>query len=197
MTAIIKDVTLLRQKSEPVSSVQEAKDIVQKLEAILMQCDGFGLSAIQIGIAKNVAIIRKSKGGGFVNIINPEIIEQDSPYDFIGEGCLSFPGIFVKSKRFEHFTIKNQVIEDDKFREETQYYYSDSHHQQEKTDSDYESLACQHEIDHMLGKIIIDQWEQSGGTIIRKSDKIGRNDLCPCKSGKKFKKCCMGKKIYD
>jgi preprotein translocase subunit SecA len=23
--------------------------------------------------------------------------------------------------------------------------------------------------------------------------KIGRNDLCPCGSGKKFKKCCLGK----
>ncbi len=26
---------------------------------------------------------------------------------------------------------------------------------------------------------------------------IGRNDKCPCGSGKKFKKCCMGKRIYD
>ena len=23
--------------------------------------------------------------------------------------------------------------------------------------------------------------------------KVGRNDLCPCESGKKFKKCCWGK----
>jgi len=23
--------------------------------------------------------------------------------------------------------------------------------------------------------------------------KIGRNELCPCKSGKKYKKCCLGK----
>lgn len=23
--------------------------------------------------------------------------------------------------------------------------------------------------------------------------KVGRNDLCPCQSGKKFKKCCMVK----
>ena len=23
--------------------------------------------------------------------------------------------------------------------------------------------------------------------------KVGRNDLCPCGSGKKYKKCCMGK----
>ncbi len=27
--------------------------------------------------------------------------------------------------------------------------------------------------------------------------KPGRNDPCPCGSGKKFKKCCMGKGIYD
>ena len=27
--------------------------------------------------------------------------------------------------------------------------------------------------------------------------KIGRNDPCPCGSGRKFKKCCMGKRIYD
>ena len=27
--------------------------------------------------------------------------------------------------------------------------------------------------------------------------KVGRNDDCPCKSGKKFKRCCMGKGIYD
>ncbi|RUA06410.1 MAG: hypothetical protein DSY38_04320, partial [Fusobacteria bacterium] len=24
----------------------------------------------------------------------------------------------------------------------------------------------------------------------RTSDKVGRNDLCPCGSGKKYKKCC-------
>jgi len=32
---------------------------------------------------------------------------------------------------------------------------------------------------------------------IRTKKKIGRNDLCPCDSGKKFKKCCIGKGIYD
>jgi len=30
-----------------------------------------------------------------------------------------------------------------------------------------------------------------------KKSKIGRNDPCPCGSGKKFKKCCMEKGIYD
>ena len=32
---------------------------------------------------------------------------------------------------------------------------------------------------------------------IRAGNKIGRNDPCPCGSGKKFKKCCMGKGVYD
>lgn len=30
-----------------------------------------------------------------------------------------------------------------------------------------------------------------------KNKKIGRNKPCPCNSGKKFKKCCLGKGIYD
>ncbi len=30
----------------------------------------------------------------------------------------------------------------------------------------------------------------SGGTVVRNQPKVGRNDPCPCGSGKKFKKCC-------
>lgn len=30
-----------------------------------------------------------------------------------------------------------------------------------------------------------------------KKNKVGANDLCPCGSGRKFKKCCRGKGIYD
>lgn len=32
---------------------------------------------------------------------------------------------------------------------------------------------------------------------VREEKKIGRNHPCPCGSGKKFKKCCIGKGIYD
>lgn len=34
-------------------------------------------------------------------------------------------------------------------------------------------------------------------TTMIKKKKIGRNELCPCGSGKKFKKCCIGKGIFD
>jgi uncharacterized protein YecA (UPF0149 family) len=33
-------------------------------------------------------------------------------------------------------------------------------------------------------------WETQGGARQAPAAKVGRNDLCPCGSGKKFKKCC-------
>jgi preprotein translocase subunit SecA len=32
--------------------------------------------------------------------------------------------------------------------------------------------------------------EKKKTIIVRKAEKVGRNDLCPCGSGKKYKKCC-------
>ncbi len=33
--------------------------------------------------------------------------------------------------------------------------------------------------------------KNKGTTFVRKSEKIGRNDLCPCGSKNKFKACCL------
>ena len=33
-----------------------------------------------------------------------------------------------------------------------------------------------------------------GRTVVREGVKVGRNEPCPCGSGKKYKKCCLGKK---
>ena len=34
------------------------------------------------------------------------------------------------------------------------------------------------------------QVNESGKTVRREAPKVGRNDPCPCGSGKKYKKCC-------
>ena len=34
-------------------------------------------------------------------------------------------------------------------------------------------------------------------TIVREYKKIGRNDKCPCGSGKKYKNCCLGSGKYE
>ncbi|MFO0794416.1 MAG: DUF1186 domain-containing protein [Candidatus Brocadiaceae bacterium] len=38
-----------------------------------------------------------------------------------------------------------------------------------------------------------DEYEEIMGQSVRETPKIGRNSPCPCGSGKKYKKCCMGK----
>jgi preprotein translocase subunit SecA len=46
-------------------------------------------------------------------------------------------------------------------------------------------------------ELSLDDWRpQEIITVKRDKPKVGRNDPCPCGSGKKYKKCCMGKGIY-
>ena len=52
-----------------------------------------------------------------------------------------------------------------------------------------ESVCVQHEIDHLNGMRILDRAMEL--TIRRDKPKIGRNEPCPCGSGKKYKKCCI------
>jgi len=40
-------------------------------------------------------------------------------------------------------------------------------------------------------------WKEAHTQKVRKYPKVGRNDLCPCGSGKKFKNCCMSKQNWD
>ncbi|MFN0017103.1 MAG: SEC-C metal-binding domain-containing protein [Pirellulaceae bacterium] len=35
------------------------------------------------------------------------------------------------------------------------------------------------------------------GTIVRDEKRVGRNDVCPCGSGRKFKQCCIRKALQD
>jgi uncharacterized protein YecA (UPF0149 family) len=54
--------------------------------------------------------------------------------------------------------------------------------------SDFTAQVWQHEINHLNGiaEEIVDIHFD-----LPIPKKINRNDLCPCGSGKKFKKCCM------
>lgn len=51
------------------------------------------------------------------------------------------------------------------------------------------------EFSHELKRSMSDAGEHRAGRVvpIRDGPKVGRNDPCPCGSGKKFKKCCLGK----
>ena len=43
----------------------------------------------------------------------------------------------------------------------------------------------------------LEESEPPSLTIVRRNERIGRNDPCPCGSGKKFKKCCMNQAVKE
>ena len=191
MVKVVKDMNVLRQKSEDVSSVDEAKSLIKDLEDALKQLsNGVGLAAIQLGHAKKVGVIKKANGE-FLHLINPQLIEFENEFIYFNEGCLSFPGVFRSTKRYHDIVVKHQIIEDDKFKEQTFVAHHCSESCKCGNDDNLVVIAIQHEIEHFSGNLIFDH-DIKGEQII-KEVKVGRNDPCPCKSGKKFKKCCINK----
>jgi uncharacterized protein YecA (UPF0149 family) len=55
-----------------------------------------------------------------------------------------------------------------------------------------ESAEADH-LDRDLFEVEDDFWLPEVKQVVRQGPKIGRNDPCPCGSGKKYKKCCLGK----
>ena len=136
---IITDITYLRQKSKKEFSQDAIKTIIKHLEDSLDPKRGIGLSAIQIGYAKRIGIIRM--GDKKIDLVNPKIIEKYDKFRMIKEGCLSMPGIRLDTKRF------NSII----FENNGERYSVEG----------IEACAIQHECDHFEGKLITDvKWKK-------------------------------------
>ncbi len=113
--------------------------------------------------------------------VNPLIVKKSGSFTF-EESCLSFPHQTVITKRYQDILVKADNIEG------LISFYADS----TKWSTELECACIQHEIDHLNG-ITMFQRKAPPFPYVRKSKKIGRNSLCPCNSGKKYKKCCENK----
>ena len=173
-------------------SVEEGMEIATELFQILnKRGDGIGLAANLVGIDAQVAVVNVREP---LILINPKIISKEVEIPFY-EGCLSYPDKGVHTKRYRDVIISTEQSESD-------WYFSgaqaskDSKGSWEKEQSKnedaqlrtLESVCVQHEIDHLNGVVCMDR---KVNTTIVKDKKIGRNEPCPCGSGKKYKKCCI------
>ena len=62
---------------------------------------GVGLTASQIGINANVFAFKENTGSELIDMVafNPEIVSYSEETVLESEGCLSYPGLFIKIKR--------------------------------------------------------------------------------------------------
>ena len=182
---IIKDEKLLRTPSEAVVDYAEGERIGEELIKEIMKIGGhakaLGLAAPQIGIFKRVFVAWGSTGEsrsmGWNVYINPTLEEVVSDKRmFYKEGCLSFPHATVRTNRNSEILVS--TVEEDNERHRFVIYGDDA-------------IVFQHELDHLDGILMFDRVAKSvpSESNVGK-DKIGRNDPCPCSSGRKYKKCC-------
>jgi len=113
--------------------------VIRELHHVLTQHkNGIGLAANQIGILYRIIIIKSNNN--FRTFINPDIIATGTVMTVNQEGCLSYPGVFRKIKRFEEIEVSYC---DENFQQYTEWF------------SELESIIVQHEIDHLNGKCIV------------------------------------------
>jgi len=145
--------------------------------------DWMGIAANQLGINQRVCAVTtvtaNAAGNRFFYLINPEITKSEGKFRF-EESCLSFPGKTITTTRFKHVYIKCDNMEG------SIYFYADPNDWQQQA----ECACIQHEIDHLNGITMFKRIAKPE-QYIRSTERIGRNDLCFCGSGKKYKRCCL------
>lgn len=144
----------LREVAQPITDFDEAlQKFIDDLFETMYAAPGVGLAATQVGDTRRVAVMdcSEDKTEQMV-IINPEIFEADD-LQVMEEGCLSVPGISDKVKRNNH--IKLRAL--------------DRHGEPYEMEAEGLLAQCiQHEIDHLDGKLYIDQLSSLKRDRIRK-----------------------------
>lgn len=130
---IVRDVLFLSQVSKPASQedLYLAKDLQDTLLANLETC--VGLAANMIGVQKRVIIFNL----GLVPMVMFNLLSYKGPYE-TEEGCLSLTGV-RPTTRYETITVSYR---DSKWQEQT------------ITLTGFPAQICQHELDHLEGRII-------------------------------------------
>lgn len=132
---IMRDIFFLGQKSElaTIEDIQIGRDLQDTLQANRERC--VGMAANMIGVKKNIIIVNI----GMIDVVmfNPVITKKDTPYE-TEEGCLSLDGV-RKTTRYQNIEVE---------------YYDFSWKKQKMKLSGWTAQICQHEMDHLEGRII-------------------------------------------
>ena len=103
----VNDNPIINKKLKEVS-VEEGLVIAEELFQILnKRGDGIGLAANQVGIDAQVAVVNVREP---LVLINPKYISRETEIIY-GEGCLSFPGHAIRTKRYRDVIISTEQSE--------------------------------------------------------------------------------------
>ena len=132
---------ILRKKAIVIKEItDEVKRLAKDMKEIIMEKDGIGLAAPQVGASKRlIAVFLKDKPEVF---LNPKILRKSRKTNIIEEGCLSFPGLFLKIKRAKDIDLEYLNLNGERIKMKVEGLLA---------------RVFQHEIDHLDGILFIDR----------------------------------------
>ncbi len=134
---------------EEIKSVS-TKSLIKKMWKIMDEAGGIGLAAPQIGISKQLAVIRLDESSDRYPGIDssPEYIMFNPKINFLSEetqgyweGCLSLPGLRGFVERPDKISVE---------------FIDENLIQQKINLEGFLATVFQHEIDHLFGKLYVD-----------------------------------------
>lgn len=133
----------LRRKAEKATAFDaQLRKAVEEMLQTMYAANGVGLAAPQVGLDVRLVVLNcgDSPEDELV-LVNPEIVDRQGK--LVGdEGCLSFPGIFVKVQRFARVTVRYQDVDGNERTLEAEGMLA---------------RAVQHEMDHLDGVLLVDK----------------------------------------
>ena len=154
---------LLRIKLSECSSDLDREKVESQLIDSMKHYQGIGLSANQVGIMERVFVMYSDvKKGEIISCFNPKIVTQSDTEVVIEEGCLSYPGLWLKVKRPDGIEVE---------------YEDKTGEVQSKAMFGLECRIFLHEYDHMEGtdftkkvsKIKLDRAKKRQSKMLKKS----------------------------
>jgi peptide deformylase len=144
----------LHTVARPVAEVDErVRSLVDDMLATMYEAEGVGLAATQVDVHERVIVIDVSDARDTaIVLINPELVETSEDMILGDEGCLSVPDIYDKVPR--HARVRVRAADR-------------SGRVRELEAEGLLSVAVQHEMDHLLGKVFVEYLSPLKRTRIR------------------------------
>lgn len=142
---------VLKKKCQEVKEVtEEIRNLGQAMIESMTESQGIGLAAPQVGELKRIIavhLVKERTSEEKVEVeprvfINPKIVKKSKEDELEEEGCLSFPGLWLKIKRAKEVEVESLNEKGEKIHLKAE---------------GLPARILQHEIDHLDGILFIDR----------------------------------------
>ncbi len=141
-TFVATENPVLHQKTKKIKDPMDLRFTVlaEDMFKVLHESHGVGLAAPQIGLEERICVIEEN-GNRYV-LINPSITKYSKETVVMEEGCLSVPEKFFPIERPAEVNVSYTTLDGKRAKLRANGLLA---------------RACQHEIDHLNGIIILDR----------------------------------------